>query len=268
MYHYCNQTAESFLKRSSFMYQSIPWNKHKKDKGSGNHNEKTWTSGSWWFGEKIDKDSKWVDGPTKRWVESPKGHEKPRENAEKKWPPPPKKRANKAPWKNWKISLPKMKGRSFQLAACSVMLFFAVKTSAFLKPNSSGVSTCRFIRFNTFLPSPSCTSGWWFFINPFEKYAQVKMGSSSPRLGVKNKKYLSYHHLEYLRIWHWAIPNMIEHVKNVYIRHDVVTLPPHTQFPENLWQHVVSSVLSILFMTLSLTMCVWTSPHVFPQKKR
>ena len=54
----------------------------------------------------------------------------------------------------------------------------------------------------------------------------------SPRFGVKNKKYLSYHHLEYLRIWHWTIPNMIEHVKNVYIRHDVVTLPPHTQFPE------------------------------------
>ena len=36
-----------------------------------------------------------------------------------------------------------------------------------------------------------CKSGWWFFTNPFEKYALVKLGSSSPIFGVKiPKKYL------------------------------------------------------------------------------
>ena len=34
----------------------------------------------------------------------------------------------------------------------------------------------------------SYISRWWFFTNPFEKYAQVKMGSSSPGIGVKTKK--------------------------------------------------------------------------------
>ena len=79
----------------------------------------------------------------------------------------------------------------------------------------------------------------------------------SPRFGVKNKEYLSYHHLEYLRIWHWTIPNMIEHVKNVYIRHDIVTLPPHTQFPEKSmttcgFKCVIYTVHDFIF----ITMCV------------
>ncbi len=30
-------------------------------------------------------------------------------------------------------------------------------------------------------------SSWWFFPNPFEKYAQVKMGSSSPKRYENNK---------------------------------------------------------------------------------
>ena len=50
---------------------------------------------------------------------------------------------------------------------------------------------------------PGCTrvslfqsiSGWWLFPKPSEKYATVKMGSSSPRFGVKISKILWNHHL-------------------------------------------------------------------------
>ena len=38
-------------------------------------------------------------------------------------------------------------------------------------------------------------SGWWFQPTHFEKYANVKMGSSSPIFGGEHKKYLSCHHL-------------------------------------------------------------------------
>ena len=36
-------------------------------------------------------------------------------------------------------------------------------------------------------PSEDLATGWWFFTNPFEKYAQVKLGSSSPIRGENNK---------------------------------------------------------------------------------
>ena len=37
-------------------------------------------------------------------------------------------------------------------------------------------------------------SGWWFFTNPFEKYAR-QIGSWNPKVRGENKKYLSCHHL-------------------------------------------------------------------------
>ena len=30
-------------------------------------------------------------------------------------------------------------------------------------------------------------TGWWFFTNPSEKYAKVKLGSSSPNRGENHK---------------------------------------------------------------------------------
>ena len=41
-------------------------------------------------------------------------------------------------------------------------------------------------------------TGWWFFTNPFEKYAQVKLYPNALLVGVKIKKkiYLKFHHLD------------------------------------------------------------------------
>ena len=36
---------------------------------------------------------------------------------------------------------------------------------------------------------PFAMSGWWFFTNPTEKYAKVKMGGNLPQVGVNIKKY-------------------------------------------------------------------------------
>ena len=45
-------------------------------------------------------------------------------------------------------------------------------------------------------PNLQCFSSWWFFTNPSEKYAQVKMGEILPQFsGWIFQKYLSCHHL-------------------------------------------------------------------------
>ena len=38
--------------------------------------------------------------------------------------------------------------------------------------------------------NPASFTTWWFFSHAFEKYAIIKMGSSSPNFEVKNKKYV------------------------------------------------------------------------------
>ena len=50
-------------------------------------------------------------------------------------------------------------------------------------------------------PSEYLATGWWFFTNPFEKYAQVKLGENLPQLGVKITNIRNHHLDNYCMSW-------------------------------------------------------------------
>ena len=66
-----------------------------------------------------------------------------------------------------------------------------------LSPSGVIFKPTRAAQKGTFMANPWQLVGGW--TNPFEKYAQVKRGSSSPSFGVKIKKYEQNHHPGFLR---------------------------------------------------------------------